>query len=235
ATLLWRRVLRKQGSGPSLREFTVLGLLTVPAGLAVAVLALWAALHVLGGLIIMTGNETGSGHAVIVWVTEGTWRASVDAAQRLVPPGTSVTLLHVTPAELPDAAHSAYAGLFGRTQHGRNPGARVAELAAASAGDLLDAAARRLGRPCDQAERRGMPEREVVAAAAGAALLIMARDGDQSRLGPKSLGKAARFVVDHAPCPVLLVWPEAAPAITTMPPPPPERPGPHGPGPHSRP
>ncbi len=49
ATLLWRRVLRHQGSGPSLREFTTLGLLTVPAGLVIAVLALWAALHALGG------------------------------------------------------------------------------------------------------------------------------------------------------------------------------------------
>jgi arsenical pump membrane protein len=49
ATLLWRRVLRHRGSGPSLREFTRLGLLTVPAGLVIAVLALWAALHILGG------------------------------------------------------------------------------------------------------------------------------------------------------------------------------------------
>jgi arsenical pump membrane protein len=49
ATLLWRRVLHQHGSGPSLREFTRLGLLTVPAGLVVAVLALWAALRVLGG------------------------------------------------------------------------------------------------------------------------------------------------------------------------------------------
>jgi arsenical pump membrane protein len=49
ATLLWRRVLRQQGSGPSLREFTRLGLLTVPAGLVIAVLALWAALHAIGG------------------------------------------------------------------------------------------------------------------------------------------------------------------------------------------
>jgi arsenical pump membrane protein len=49
ATPLWRRVLRHRGSGPSLREFTRLGLLTVPAGLVIAVLALWAALHVLGG------------------------------------------------------------------------------------------------------------------------------------------------------------------------------------------
>ena len=49
ATLLWRRILHARGSAPSLREFTVLGLLTVPAGLALAVLALWAGLHVLGG------------------------------------------------------------------------------------------------------------------------------------------------------------------------------------------
>jgi len=49
ATLLWRRVLRQHGSGPSLWEFTRLGLLTVPAGLVIAVLSLWAALHVIGG------------------------------------------------------------------------------------------------------------------------------------------------------------------------------------------
>jgi arsenical pump membrane protein len=48
-TLLWRRVLRRQGSSPSLREFTTLGLLTVPAGLVIAVLALRAMLHALGG------------------------------------------------------------------------------------------------------------------------------------------------------------------------------------------
>ncbi|MDV9177578.1 universal stress protein, partial [Streptomyces sp. W16] len=32
---------------------------------------------------------------------------------------------------------------------------------------------------------------------------------------------AVRFAVDHAPCPVLLVWPEAAPGIATLPPAPP--------------
>jgi len=164
---------------------------------------------------------------VIIWVTEGTWRASVDAALRLAPADAQITLLHVTPAELLDAAHGAYLGLFGRSQPGRDPGPRVAELAAASAGDLLAAAARRLGRPCRQVDRHGQPEREVVAAVADADLLILARDGDQSRLGPKSLGKATRFVVDHSPCPVLLIWPEPAPAIATIPPPPPQ-PG-HGP------
>jgi arsenical pump membrane protein len=49
ATLLWRRVLHARGTGPSLWEFTRLGLCTVPAGVVIAVLALWAALHGLGG------------------------------------------------------------------------------------------------------------------------------------------------------------------------------------------
>ena len=49
ATLLWRRILRHHGSSPDLGEFTRLGLLTVPAGLVIGVLALWAGLHVLGG------------------------------------------------------------------------------------------------------------------------------------------------------------------------------------------
>jgi arsenical pump membrane protein len=50
ATLLWRRVLREHDQGePDLGEFTRLGLLTVPAGLALATVALWAGLRVIGG------------------------------------------------------------------------------------------------------------------------------------------------------------------------------------------
>lgn len=41
ATLLWRRVLREHDLTPSLRRYTVLGLLTVPACLVVGVLGLW--------------------------------------------------------------------------------------------------------------------------------------------------------------------------------------------------
>ncbi|MBK7820987.1 MAG: hypothetical protein IPJ61_07895 [Tessaracoccus sp.] len=58
----------------------------------------------------------------------------------------------------------------------------------------------------------------MTAAAAGADYLILGRDGDMKRLGPRSLGRETRFVVDHAPCTVLLVWPEAAPSIASIPP-----------------
>ena len=126
--------------------------------------------------------------------------------------------MHVTPAEVPDAVHGAYAGLLGRA--GPDPGSRLEEMAAVSAGELLEAAAGRLGWPCERLEIAGRAERAVVAASAQADLLIVARDGDRARLGPKSLGKATRFVVDHAACPVLLVWPGSPPGVATIPPPP---------------
>ncbi|NUT40540.1 MAG: universal stress protein [Thermoactinospora sp.] len=159
--------------------------------------------------------------AVIVWIVEGTWPACVDAARTRVPEGSEVVLLHVTGHEAPGAAHGAFAGLLGRGHPERDPGTRMEELAADSARRLLREAADRLGGPCTREERSGRVEREVVAAAEGADLLILARDGDRTHLGPKSLGPASRFVVDHAPCPVLLVWPEAAPGLGSMPPPPP--------------
>ena len=112
----------------------------------------------------MTGTDT-QVRSVYVWVCEGTWRATVDAA--------------------------------------------------------LDLA---------RLEIAGRPERAVVAASARADLLIVARDGDRARLGPKSLSKTTRFVVDHAACPVLLVWPGSAPDVSTIPPPPHHPPPPFLPG-----
>jgi nucleotide-binding universal stress UspA family protein len=161
---------------------------------------------------------------VIAWIVEGTWPACVDAASTHAPEGADIVLLHVTGHDVPGVAHGAYVGLFGRGRPDRDPGTRVQQLAAASAQQLLQAAAERLGRPCTRLERSGRIEREVVAVADGADLLILARDGDRTHLGPRSLSPATRFVVDHAPCPVLLVWPETPPAITSMPPPPPRRP-----------
>jgi nucleotide-binding universal stress UspA family protein len=177
-------------------------------------------------------DHEGPPRSVYVWVSEGTWRAAVDAALRRAPPGSRFTLLHVTSEEMPDAARGAFAGLLGRGGH--DPAARLAEEAAASGTRLLQSAAARLrqgiGRDCDRLDLQGRTERVVVAASAQADLLIVARDGDQARLGPKSLGRATRFVVDHAACPVLLVWPGTAPGIASIPLPPPSAP-PHPPSP----
>lgn len=158
--------------------------------------------------------------SVIIWVTEGTWQAAVDAARTLAPTGAEFTLLHVTGDDVVQAAHGAFAGLLGRGHPERDPGDRLAELSATAADALLEAAADRLGEPAGVLRRHGRVEHEVVRAVEDADLLICARDGDRDRLGPHSLGHAARFVVDHAPCPVLLVWPQEAPGLDSLPPPP---------------
>jgi nucleotide-binding universal stress UspA family protein len=168
--------------------------------------------------------------AVLAWIVEGTWPACVDAVRAHAPVGTDVVLLHVSGQNVPGAARGAYAGLLGRGHAARDPGARLEQMATIFGQQLLKAAADRLDRPCSQWQRSGRIEREVVAAAEGAELLVLARDGDRTRLGPRSLGPASRFVVDHAPCPVLLVWPESAPDVATIPPHPPHPPHPsdHG-------
>ena len=58
--------------------------------------------------------------------------------------------------------------------------------------------------------RRGRPEREIVNVAAewGADLVLIcprADYGGKPTIGPRSVGHVARFFLDHAPCPVLLV------------------------------
>jgi len=48
ANLLWRRVIHQQGESTSAREFTRIGLLTVPACLVVAVVSLWVGIQLFG-------------------------------------------------------------------------------------------------------------------------------------------------------------------------------------------
>lgn len=158
---------------------------------------------------------------VIAWIVEATWPACVDATRAHAADDAEIVLLHVSGHDAPGLAHGAFAGLLGRGHPERDPGSHLRELDAASARRLLDSAEERLGRPCTRSERSGRAEAEVIAAVEDADLLVVARDGDRSRLGPKSLGPATRFVVDHAPCAVLLVWPAPAPGIGTIPPPPP--------------
>jgi len=165
---------------------------------------------------------------VVLWVVEGTWEGCVDAAQQRFPADSRFTLLHVTPSDVAEAAGAATAGLLGRGFPGRKPPPRYDDIAESEASQLLAAAAARLGRAdAELISRRGRVEREVLqAVAAGVDVLVVARDGDHSRLGPRSLGHATRFVVDHAPCAVLLVWPDESPGLESIP-----DPG-HGPPPH---
>ena len=157
----------------------------------------------------------------LVWIVEDTWEAAVDAADAQLPRDAEITLLHVVRADAEGAVRAARQGLLGRPRPPR--GERPEPLRAVAEGaaeELLARAGARLGRPARLERRRGRSEREVLAAAAEADLLVLARDGDRARLGPRSLGASARFVVDHAPCSVLLVWPGRPPPIETIPPPP---------------
>jgi nucleotide-binding universal stress UspA family protein len=165
---------------------------------------------------------------VLIWVTEAGWAACVDHVRRLVPGGARITLLAVIDDGAAALAERPGPGRFG---HRRAPpaAAEVGEAAAAQAHTLLDAAAQRLARDGVAREtRRGRVEHEVARAAQAADLLVLARDGEDRR-GPRSLGPRARFVVDHAACEVLLVWPVARaerddrPLPPPPPPPPPPR------------
>ncbi len=83
----------------------------------------------------------------------------------------------------------------------------------AAAQDILNEGLRYLPN-ADTLQREGRPEREIVNVAAEwqADLVIIcprAEYGGKSFIGPRSVGHIARFVLDHAPCPVLLVRPLA--------------------------
>ena len=167
---------------------------------------------------------------VVIWVAENTWQACVDAALSLAPPGAAITLLAVVDSAAAETAHGAFSGLLGRG--GADPAQRLLARAEQAADELLDRAQARLGRDADHLQLNGRGKHEIAAAVSGATMLIVARDGHGP--GPKSLGKEVRFVVDHAPCPVLLIWPGPPPPVPPAPRPG-ERPPPPPPGAHQPP
>jgi nucleotide-binding universal stress UspA family protein len=147
-------------------------------------------------------------------VTEPRWEAVVDALAALRDP--QVTLLHVAPEDVVEAPGGALAGLLDR-HHGHELQTRLAGLIDAAAEALLDAASERLGHPAQRIARSGRVEHEVLAAARDADLLVMSRSALEP--GPRSIGHPARFVLDHAPCQILLVWPGEPPTHREAPPP----------------
>jgi len=138
----------------------------------------------------------------LLWLTEDGWEATVDAARSLLAPDAAIELLHVSPADVEEVAHGARAGLLGRRPPPPPPKAPpLRAISDEEAAALLADAAARLQRPVEREQRRGRVEHEVVNAAHGFDLLVLSRAGT----GPHSLTPPARFVVDHAPCDVLLV------------------------------
>jgi nucleotide-binding universal stress UspA family protein len=78
-----------------------------------------------------------------------------------------------------------------------------------SAQDILEEGTRYLP-GAQMLQREGRPERAIVQCAAewAADLVVICTRAPRNPgppLGPKSVGHVARFVLDHAPCPVLLV------------------------------
>jgi hypothetical protein len=134
---------------------------------------------------------------VLAWITEGGWEACVDAARQL--DATDVTLLYVATVDLPGPRGPRHERVM----------ERMSALAGEAAEALLADAEERLQRPARKRSERGDPETIVMDAAAQADVLVIARDGRHP--GPHSIAHAARFVVDHAPCTIVLAWPEGAP------------------------
>ncbi len=151
---------------------------------------------------------------VVIWIAEDTWEGCVDRARALLAEDAEVTLLHVAPSDVEALASHGERRLLGRHPP-PPPGPPLRTIAEEEAQALLEAARDRFARPAEVLARRGKIEREVLEVSAGADLLVLARDGER-RLEPKSLGPRTRFVLDHAPCEVLLVWPGAPPGLETI-------------------
>lgn len=156
------------------------------------------------------------------WIAAGTWPAVVEAMQRR--PAWDELVLVAVADRSEGVPTGPLAGLMGRGRSASDAAA-VDKLSRAAAEELLAQAVAALGRPCEAEFRTGFTEREVIAAAAAIDLLIVARDGDRTRLGPRSLGRHTRFVIDHAPCTVAVVWPGEAPGLDSIPASPPDRRG----------
>ncbi|GCE50234.1 nucleotide-binding universal stress UspA family protein [Thermosporothrix hazakensis] len=90
-----------------------------------------------------------------------------------------------------------------------------------TAHEILEEGSRSLD-GAEKIERTGRPEREIVRVAQEwqADIVVLCSRGSletASPPGPKSVGHVARFVLDHAPCPVLLLRPRSD-AVSQLPP-----------------
>jgi nucleotide-binding universal stress UspA family protein len=153
--------------------------------------------------------------------TERVLTATLDAVQMA---GAEIQLLHVLdvgPKEHAELLRDRYVGRGGMGSHWRMRldiaaqarGQDIVDLAEARFAALLAARTNSGDAPhMERALIAGPPEREIVRTAgtwpADLVVLAARRQGSPPPPpGPKFLGHVARFVTDHAPCPVLLLRP----------------------------
>lgn len=138
----------------------------------------------------------------------------VRAALGRLAPIDRLVLLHCIDSGPEHDVHLLQEGRWGRHQPDRDRDAAMARAEEERAVEVLReaAAAARGAGYTGEAEarvRRGRPEREIVRAltelAADVVVLAPRPSARQGPPGPHSLGHVARFVVDHAPCAVLLL------------------------------
>ena len=164
--------------------------------------------------MIGSPGDIGRTMVSIVWIQETTWEACIEYARRVIPRDAAVRLVHVSPSDVENLVEEGAGGLLGRHPP-PPPHSTVRTIAAEEAQALLETARARFARPAEIEALRGHPERELLRACTDADLLVLARDVEP-RLGPKSLSHEARFVVDHSPCAVLLIWPVRPPGPDTV-------------------
>lgn len=121
----------------------------------------------------------------------------------------TIALLYVTDTGPHGEMERKREGLLRSRQPSRPLSERMRQTETAVAQDILQEGQRSIP-DAETLHREGRPEREIVNCAAAwlaDLILICPRshyDG-KPEIGPKSVGHVARFVLDHAPCPVLLV------------------------------
>ena len=136
--------------------------------------------------------------------------AFLDVAGRTVAmEGAEVVLAHVIDESFPEAWRQVASHHWPGRHADTREAPRVQEAARRSAKEVLDEALAltsqwpaAIRRPV---ELEGNPERELVRLALEERADLIVVGQHRLELGPHALGRCARFVIDHAPCPVLLV------------------------------
>lgn len=133
-------------------------------------------------------------------------------AQTVPLAGAEVLLVHVTNS----AREEEWRRMAGHHWLGRHTASHRPEIVQAAeteaARAILDEALR-LSQDWPAASRRavdlqGNPERELTRLALSERADLLAVGQHRVELGPHAIGRCARFVIDHAPCSVVLVRPE---------------------------